>query len=908
MYLDGPGHVWELSFPVGGSWTAADLTAAATPKPPAAAAYSPLAAYACALGDSHPPSDSRFDWAAANTRQVVYFDAARHDIWELSAEPGGNWVATDLTASTGAPAAAAGSPLSAYAWAGGSAKQVLYLDVHGHVQELSKSAGGDWAHGLQRDLTAETGAAPAAVTPVSLSGYEWPSPAGNLLEHGYLWDASGATLIQPAPVYDSAAALRTLPAGQSAFERWRVGDRDRANPLMYGGQLMTCLAVETELGIAGSKEILSRQLATTKSLYKYPTPPNDGYILRWDTVTTDHWTTGFFEGGEVVTFDCADFLVDSDRPGGWLYCTPLDDPRYVAYMPQSDFNKLSGNAQNVYQNNRKLSLDRTRGWEPSMDELTGLIAGYSFAATVVTDPDIRAQVTDQVGRLAGYLSANGYLLVRPEGGFTAQGSAGIAPALEYPFSRVFQRITGDPHPAQVDFEGALANARLWSRFSTPFALATVTGPATGPALLAVLATLVPGLGDLIGLMITEQGGFWAFYQLVGGGGFAKAWYLYNAREVFDVKAWPGGPGADSRNDGLQSEFAVAFLLDQFGPVSRFNIALAALSRGIGGFSQNFPPFLGLTALGDSDHRVADAFLGWLAARRDTTASGDAFASAVAVTLGSGQAEQENLIALLWQKAAYFDETGSDDLDLLDNYLTYDSHITYVTEEVGSTTALNFLSALALAWHFAKTQADAGTPLPASLGFPAPPPAGTALPPATLPGAVAAATLGPNPEQVLGLPPLPDPIPAEIDLFAATAPHKPPDSPPLTGPLHWLYVYNSTMDHSGNWFGDSGTDTINSGKMLTGSHCVILGVKLQLVHPNGAPLGDEGTSMTPPAAAAVTGGFPSTAGAGIVPGGGIVPGVTYPSTNETVTVRWWYNTGRACRYRIGYLVQGVNCAL
>ena len=82
VYLDGPGHVWELSFPVGGSWTAADLTAAATPKPPAAAAYSPLAAYACALGDSDPPSDSSFDWAAANTRQVVYFDAARH-VWEL---------------------------------------------------------------------------------------------------------------------------------------------------------------------------------------------------------------------------------------------------------------------------------------------------------------------------------------------------------------------------------------------------------------------------------------------------------------------------------------------------------------------------------------------------------------------------------------------------------------------------------------------------------------------------------------------------------------------------------------------------------------------------------------------------------------------------------------------------------
>ncbi len=76
----------------------------------------------------------------------------------------------------------------------------------------------------------------------------------------------------------------------------------------------------------------------------------------------------------------------------------------------------------------------------------------------------------------------------------------------------------------------------------------------------------------------------------------------------------------------------------------------------------------------------------------------------------------------------------------------------------------------------------------------------------------------------------------------------------------------------------------AGKNLTGSGCVILGVKLELVNSQGDPLGGEGTSMTPPAARAVTGGFPSTAGAGIV------PGVKYPSTDETVTVRWWYNIG------------------
>jgi hypothetical protein len=903
-YLDSFGRAWELSCPVGGSWTATNVTAAATPVPRPAAPYSPLAAYAGAVGNSDPGlGDS--DWAAANSRQVLYFDADGH-VWELSAAPGGSWTATDIIASTRAPVAAPGSPLSGYAWAGGMAKQVVYLDRQGHVRELSVPAFGDWLHqGVERDLTAATGAVPATLTAHSpLSGYEYPGPAENILAHDFLWDPNGATLVQPATVYPSAAALSVLPAGQRLFERWRVGDRARANPLMYSGQLMTCLAVENALGLAGGgKEILTRLLATTKSLFKFQTPPYDGYILRWDTVTSDHWSTGLFEGG-VATFGCADFLTDSDRPGGWLYCTPLDDPRYVPYMPQSDFNKLSTTAKNVYQNNRRLSLDRIRFWEPSTDELTGLIAGYSFIATVTTDPDIRAQVTDQVTRLAGYLSANGYLLVRPEGGFTAQGSAGMAPAMEFPFGRVFQRITGDAHPAQVSFEGALANALLWSRFSTPFGLLGAAGPVTGAVALGLLTTFVPGLAQLIGVMIAQVGGIGSLLSLIGGGGFTKAWYLNNAHEVFDVYAYPGGgPNVPAPDNGLQQEFCVAYLLCQFGAVPRFNVALAGLSEGIGGYAQNFPPFLGLSAVGDTDRTVADAFLGWLPARRNAgdshLAALDAFASAVAVNLGSGQAEQQNLVSLLWQKAAYFDDNG-DDLDLLDNALVYDGHITYVTEEVGS--ALNFLSALALAWRFAKAQADAGTPLPASLGFPAPPTTGTPLPTAMLPGAVAAATIGPDPEQVLGLPTLSDPVPADTDLFADTAPHKPPDAPPLTEPVHWVYVYTSAMDHSGNLFGDSGTDTINSGKALTGAGCVILGVKLELVQPNGAPLGDEGTSMTPPAAAAVTGGFPSTVGAAIV------PGVTYPSTDEAITVRWWYNTGRACRYRIGYLVQGVNCAL
>lgn len=367
--------------------------------------------------------------------------------------------------------------------------------------------------------------------------------------------------------------------------------------------------------------------------------------------------------------------------------------------------------------------------------------------------------------------------------------------------------------------------------------------------------------------------------------------------------WAQGVGEGQWQGGRSAVFAApSFFLSL--RVKQACGSWSGIVADIGGFAQNFPPYLGLTALNDSDHTVRDAYLGWLAARRaagDPRGTSDPFASAVAVILGSGQAEQEKLVSLLWQLVTDFDKTRDDDLDVSDDSSKYNGNITYVTEQV--LPALDYMSALALAWYYRKTQADAGNPLPANLGFPAPPPAGTTLPPATIPAAVIQASFGEGPAQVIpvdALPPLPDPLPDEIDLFSASAPHKPTDVTPLTTPIRW--VYSNARSHYGNPFGDSGTDTINAGNMVTGSGCTILGVKLQLVDRHGVPLGDLDNSTTQYGSDAVVGAFPSTAGARIV------AGVIYPTTDETVTVQWWYNTGRACRYRIGYLVQGVNCSL
>jgi hypothetical protein len=737
--------------------------------------------------------------------------------------------------------------------------------------------------------------------------------------HGCLWSPGQASLVQPS-TYANAAGLQALPPGQPLFERWRVGDHDRANPLMYSGQLMVCLAVETTLGIPGSLDILSRLLATIGSLFKYDAPPFDGYILRYDPVTSDHWTTRQGEGG-VSLGDCCDFLIDSDRPGGYLYCTPLDDPRYVPYMAQSTFDKLSN--QQDWQNKRQLSEDMTRGWEPSLDELTGLIAGYSFVNTVVSDPGIQAQVTDQVKRLAGYLAANAYYLVRPEGGFCSQGAQSMAPAVEYPFGRVFSRITGSAFASQTNFEGAVKNARLWSQLGTGFNVGTVAGPVAGVLLAALMAYLGSILGGVLGSIIYAVGGVTAFIGLVGGGAIAKALALYFNYEAFDVRAWPGAkkghkPPAE-RDNSEQTAFSVAYLVGQLPRKTRFTASLKAMGGTlfgiqIGGYSQNFPPFFGLTAFNDSDQTVRNAYLGWLAARRAsndpptaTAANNDAFASAVAVILGSGQAEQSTLVSILQQMKANIDgPTVNDDLTIYNDNTPYDG-TSRVTESVLSTggepnpnkpglpMALNFMSALALAWYYSKTQADAGTPVPPSLGFPTPPPAGSTLPAATIPAAVIQVSYGNTPAQVIplgGLGPLPDPLAGDIDLFSSSAPRKPANPPPPVTVVRWQYT--SPITHSGNVFGGIDTDTINSGKQVPPG-CIILGVKVQLVYSNGNPLGDLGTTTTIGRPDAVVGSWPFTAGAGIISDG-------TGTTDETVTVRWWYSIGRACRYRIGYLIQ------
>jgi len=199
FYLDASGDVHELATTADGQW--ADLNLTQRTGAPAAVANSALSAY---------------QWAAANSLQVVYLDAAGH-VHELSGTVGRRWAHTDLTQRAGAPAAGARSrlsgyewadgkskqvvyldALSGYQWAGGNAKQVVYLDAAGNVSERSATwddqatppGPGPWAYANLTLLSHGPASAPGSPLPSN----EWPDDTENALAHGCLWASGGAVL------------------------------------------------------------------------------------------------------------------------------------------------------------------------------------------------------------------------------------------------------------------------------------------------------------------------------------------------------------------------------------------------------------------------------------------------------------------------------------------------------------------------------------------------------------------------------------------------------------------------------------------------------------------------------------------------------------------------------------------
>lgn len=596
---------------------------------------------------------------------------------------------------------------------------------------------------------------------------------------------------RPSAYGDAAGLLAATGTVAGEVERWRVHDHGRENPLMLGSQLFVALAIEHSLGRTGALPVLQAAIHALGSLYKFHGRHMDGYIIRWDPVTSDRWMTAD-QAGVIDPLYCCEFPLGADRQ--YRYCTPFNHPQYVPFDPTEFYAEdpeQPGHWRTYTTNDdwppRRRSLERFRSWEPSMDELVGLVLTYAAVHELVPEPTLRQEISRQVANLADYLGEHGYLLVRPDGGFSARGASGALPSLEYPFSRVFTRITGRSFPSRSSFEGAMEKAGVWRTLEPALRAWTVGGLVVGGG----LGALAGGIVSLFSDSAAAKG----FGALIGGALGARAgWTIARALgllangNVFDV--W--------RIDQRQ-EFALAYLFKEL-PVSvqgRFELFMRGVAMGWGRHARGFPPFLGLTALFDStDSAVRNAYLS-LNPGAETDSRGEVlnsgFAIAVGVALGARRLE-----ATLrdWLDQAY-DRFTSDScrrhLSLQDSWGLVRETIRNGSGGEGGNDpmdALEYLVCLALSWHVVRLQREAGLPesqitlfdLPSSIqSWPTPTAPNVAVQAGLVPGLVSTAsedgaieTHLPSRGDVPLFPSDDSPPPAEA--------YKPPDPPPTLPPV------------------------------------------------------------------------------------------------------------------------------
>jgi len=331
-----------------------------------------------------------------------------------------------------------------------------------------------------------------------------------------------------------------------------------------------------------------------------------------------------------------------------------------------------------------------------MDELLGLLAGYSLAFDLVPLETVRPTIERQVRDIAQYLASHCYLLVRPGGQFAFRGAAGVLPALAYPFGCIFRKILGDEYAPTVSFEDAMEDAGVWEELKWPMRAAglggilVAVGAATGLGLLLpTVAGIIGGLGLLSALPAYHLG---------------RACALLAKKSVFDVQ------------ERSQSEFALAYLFSKVpGTSGRFSLYFQGVSiAGNHDAALTFPNLVGLSAV-RGDATVRSAYLDWYSARSkrniddENIGTRNILSVAVAAACGAGGDADATLRSLL--DKSYVEA---------DNYLLplgpardeNDPTFWEVTDNtVNADAPLSYMLSLALAWLRRRDLANsAGIPI------------------------------------------------------------------------------------------------------------------------------------------------------------------------------------------------------
>jgi hypothetical protein len=580
---------------------------------------------------------------------------------------------------------------------------------------------------------------------------------------------------------------------------WSKEPADRDNPWLFGSKLTIALATEARFGLLGAEPLLDRSIRSCEQLFSKRTGFS-GFPLRYDPVTFDYWMPA--PGSPANTPPdqgiCDGFLITPDGQD-YILSTPPNDPRHFPYVSESTGRALMGRRlYKRYLEKRNKYIECYRKWEPSQDELVGVVTTYVAAAEGTKDPALRRVARSRLRNIATYLSDNSYLVIRPRGGLTARGPGAVLPALEWPFAHAIARAVGDTEPAwsDVSFQEALQKAGLWDLFKGPTDRAMAAAWLAGLAIPDLpLPSPVGPLASIKAAIISLLAGWslakWSPKFLTPGHiGFVAGIYL--ASDGFDCwDLWK--PDERKVDDSDSTDMAMAALFHSWPPEARFRNyveIVADYTKDWAPFSTGFMPFLGFLAAGGMDTTTSTAYDYWLrkrlARRVDTDPvwgwSSTCFASAVALLLSQGMdtAEEKRFLELLDAQHARVKNWPGKSPARLQELPIAEYHDIWA--------ALDYLSALALAWRYRSEREAAGATLPKD--FPSLPPSDVVWPEPAVPRLAVdpnylpvAAIQGRDPPKYNN---------GEARLFAKASPRRPPVPQPNLTFDPGFQIYDETF--------------------------------------------------------------------------------------------------------------------
>ena len=379
--------------------------------------------------------------------------------------------------------------------------------------------------------------------------------------------ADGSQHTFPCSIFNESWLLDT--------PHWAMGD----NPLMTTGTWLIVLACEFDLGNAAAEETVQSALTAIGDLFKFKGNHFDGYPLRRDPMTSLTWLRAQ-SNATPVEYSASFFIADDYS--GYEYVTDPYDWRSIRVPPHHEWDTWLDAKRTDWFWTYWVWDKFYRDWEPSQDEMIGLIAGLCIVHRLMPGP--YADTAQQLlAKIADYLAEYSYFMVRPGGGFVNRGPAAASVAMEYAYNVCFTSILGDPHVSRRSTQGVLEAAGVWPAVADSWNLYGTMGFEVDllfGGVLPVIATWCAPLGFIgnlaAGILLQAPP------ELLG-----QAYGLWQVCDALAVEMKPST--GNTFNDQYMREIPLAHALRSIDPPTRLAAFFTQAGLTKSGYSISFAP-------------------------------------------------------------------------------------------------------------------------------------------------------------------------------------------------------------------------------------------------------------------------------------------------------------------------------